>query len=66
MPENNTPNTDLGKLVIEILVSEGLILPENETSILQKICDGKMTSSEWKSSIEKKILNDGSRVNDAK
>jgi len=63
---NNTPNENLGKVCVEILVSEGLLLAEKQTSILQKLCDGKMTSSEWKSSIEKKILKDQGILNNAK
>lgn len=63
---NNTPNMELGKVIGEILVSEGLILPEKQANILQKLCDGTMISSEWKSSIEMKILKDEGKIDDAK
>lgn len=67
MPEtNNTPNMELGKVIVEILVSEGLILPEKRASILQKLCDGTMTSNEWKSSTEMKILKGGGILDNAK
>lgn len=63
---NNTPNMELGKVVVETLVSEGLIVPENKESILPRICGGKMTSSEWKSCVEMKILKDEGKENNGK
>jgi hypothetical protein len=67
MPDiNNAPNVKLGKVVVEMLVSEGLILPEKQARILQALCDGKMTSSEWKSSIQTKVLKDEGKADDAK
>ena len=67
MPElDNTPNVELGKAVVETLVSKGLIVPENQESILSTICDGRMTASEWKSCVEMKILKDESKVDDGK
>ncbi len=63
---NNTPNMELGKVVVETLVSEGLIVPENQESILSKICGGRMTDSDWKSCVEMKILKDESKVVDGK
>lgn len=63
---DNTPNVELGKAVLETLVSEGLIVPENQESILSKICDGSMTASEWKSCVEMKILKDEGKVDDGK
>ena len=55
---NNTPNMELGKVVAETLVSEGLIVPENKESILTKICGGRMTASEWTSCVEITIIKD--------
>ena len=63
---DNTPNVELGKGVVETLVSNGLIIPENQESILSTICDGRMTASEWKSCVEMKILKDESKVDDGK
>lgn len=63
---DNTPNVELGKAVVETLVSKGLIVPENQESILSRICDGRMTASEWKSCFEMKILKDESKVDDGK
>ena len=63
---DNTPNVELGKAVVEILVTNGLIVPENQESILSTICDGRMTASEWKSCVEMKILKDESKVDDGK
>lgn len=63
---DNTPNVELGKAVVEILVSDGLIVRENQESILSTICDGRMTASEWKSCVEMKILKDESKVDDGK
>jgi len=62
----NTPNWELGKAVVETLVSNGLIVAENQESILAAICDGRMTASEWKACIEMKILKDESKVDDGK
>jgi len=62
----NTPNGELGKAVVETLVSKGLIVSENQESILATICDGRMTASEWKSCVEMKILTDESKVDDGK
>ena len=44
---------------------EGLIPSENQARILEVICDGKMTSSEWKSSIQTKVLKNEGKVDDA-
>jgi len=63
---DNTPNVGLGKAIVETLVSNGLIVPENQESILSTICNGRMTASEWKSCVEMKILKDESKVDDGK
>ena len=63
---DNTPNMELAKVVAETLFSEGLILPENQESISLRICDARMTASEWKSCVEMKILKDESQVDDGK
>ena len=63
---NNTPNMELGRVVVETLVSEGLIVPENQESILSMICRGRMTASEWKSCVEMKILKDEGKAEDGK
>ena len=63
---NNTPNMELGKVVLETLVSQGLIVPENQESILSTICGGRMTASDWKSCVEMKILKDEGKVYDGK
>ena len=63
---NNTPNMELGKVVVETLVSHGLIAPENQENILSTICGGRMTASNWKSFVEMKILKDEGKVYDGK
>ncbi len=63
---NNLPNMELGKIVVGSLISERLILPENQESILSKVCGGTMKASDWKSFIETKILKDESKVDDGK
>jgi len=63
---NNTPNMELGKVVVETLVSQGLIAPENQENILSTICGGRMTAINWKSFIEMKILKDEGKVYDGK
>jgi len=62
----DTPNAELGKVVVETLVSEGLIITDQKETILSKICDGKMTLSEWKSCIEMKILKGEGKLKDGK
>ena len=61
---NNTPNMELGKVVVETLVSQGLIAPENQENILSTICGGRMTAINWKSFVEMKILKDEGKVYD--
>ena len=63
---HNTPNIELGKFVVEALISEGLIMPENKETLLSKICDGKMAANEWRSCIEMKIIKDEGKDNDGK
>lgn len=63
---HNTPNMELAKVVVGTLNSEGLIIPENQETILSKIYSGKMTANEWKSCVEMKILKDEGKVNDGK
>jgi hypothetical protein len=63
---NNTPNMELGKVVVETLVSQGLIAPENQENILSTICGARMTASDWKSCVEMKILKDEGKVYDGK
>ena len=63
---NNTPNMELGKVVVETLVSQGLVAPENQENIFSTICGGRMTASEWKSCVEVKIIKDESEVEDGK
>jgi len=64
--KNSTPNAELGRVVVESLVSEGLIIPDKKEALLSRICDGKMTQGEWKSCIEMKILKDEGRLKDGK
>lgn len=63
---NNTPNMELGKVVVETLVSQGLIAPENQENILSTICGGRMTASDWKSCVKMKILKDEGKLYDGK
>ncbi|MHC4648820.1 MAG: hypothetical protein ACYTBJ_25465 [Planctomycetota bacterium] len=63
---DNTPNMELGKVVVETLVSHGLIAPENQENILSTICGGRMTPGDWKSCVQIKILKDEAKVYDAK
>ena len=63
---NNTPNMEMGKVVVETLVCQGLIAPENQENILSKICGGRMTASDWKSCVEIKILKKEGKVNNGK
>ena len=63
---HSTPNMELGRNVVEALISDGLVTDENQETIFMKICGGKMTANEWKSCVKMKILKDESKVNDAK
>ena len=59
MPDGNmNPNEQLGLVVTEALASEGLVVPDDKEDILSKLCNGRMTSDEWKLCVEKKILKD--------
>jgi len=63
---HNTPNMELAKDVVETLISEGLIISENQEKVLQKMYDGRMTANEWKSYVEMKVLKDEGKVNNGK
>jgi hypothetical protein len=57
---------ELGKVVVETLVSQGLLAPEDQENILSRICGGRMTASDWKSCVAMKILKDEDKVYDGK
>jgi hypothetical protein len=63
---NRTPNMELGKVVVDVLVAEGVIISENQEDILSKICSGKMTTDEWISCAESKIIRDEGKASDVK
>ena len=60
------PNIELAKVIVGNLISEDLILSDNEEDILLKICEGRMTAQEWKMCIERKIIKEEKTVENGK
>lgn len=49
----STPSQDLAKKILEKLIAENLVTPDDEKKLLPKLAEGKMRSEDWKLTIEK-------------
>ena len=50
-----SPSHELAKIVIERLVSENLIIPEDAKKMIDKYAEGKLRQEDWRLSFEKRF-----------
>ena len=50
-----SPSAQLAELIIDRLITEEIILPEDRTAALQRLTDGKFESADWKLAVEKSL-----------
>ncbi len=53
-----TPSQKLAQQIIEKLLTEKLLLQNDEKTTIAKLCDGTMKSEDWRLAIEKAIDKD--------
>ena len=51
----NTPSEELAQKIVERLVAEHLLMPEDTVKLLPKLAEGKMRPEDWRLAVEKAI-----------
>lgn len=55
----NSPSAQLAKEIIDQLITEKIIVPNDRQSLTVKMAEGKLQTSDWKLAIEKSLDEEG-------
>lgn len=51
----NSPSAQLAKEIIDQLIAEKIVVPDDRKSLTTKLAEGKLQASDWKLAVEKSL-----------